>query len=150
MRSLVAGMRLWHWTLERLRQHTDARGAKLFCDARQGVTFAMADALCEVLAARSLALDVLEMETGRHSQGRECAAIFRDLSILMAGRAAANVSQTCAELLCGYAERFPVSGTEQGTLAELRADLCFSLRGTMDARERIAEFLRGTQNVAKI
>jgi hypothetical protein len=149
MHSLAAGMRLWQWTLERLRQHTDARGARLFCDARQGVTFAMADALCEVLAARSLALDVLEMETGRHSQGRECAAIFRDLSILATGRAAARISQTCAERLCGYAQRFPVSGAEQGTLAELRADLCVSLRGTMDARERIAEFLRGTQNVPK-
>jgi hypothetical protein len=89
------------------------------------------------------------METDRHSQGRECSVIFRDLSILATGRAAARVSQTCAELLCGYAERFPVSGAEQGTLAELRADLCVSLRGTMDARERIAKFLRGTQNVPK-
>jgi hypothetical protein len=147
MRSLAAGMRLWRWTLERLRQHTDARGAKLFCDARQGVTFAMADALCGLLAARSLALDVLEMETDHRSQGKEYAAIFRDLSILAAARAAARASQTCAELLCGYAERFPVSGVEQRALAELRADLCFSLRGTMDARERIAEFLRGAQNV---
>jgi hypothetical protein len=148
MRSLAAGMRLWQWTLERLREHKDARGARQVCDARQGVTFAMADALCEVLAARSLALDVLEME--RRSPGEDCAAIFRDLSILAAGRAAARVSQTCVEVLCGYAERFPVSGAEQQTLADLRAALCASLRGTMDARERIAEFLRGGQDVAKI
>jgi hypothetical protein len=148
MRSLAAGMRVWQWTLERLWEHTDARGARLFCDARQGVTFAMADALCEVLAARSLALDVLEME--RRSPGENCAAIFRDLSILAAGRAAARSSQICVELLCGYAERFPVSGAEQQTLADLRAALCASLRGTMDARERIAEFLRGGQDVAKI
>jgi hypothetical protein len=143
MRSLAAAMRLWQWTLERLREHTDARGARLFCDARQGVTFAMADALCGVLAARSLALDVLEMETDRRLHGSEYAAIFRDLSSLAAGRAAGRVSQTSVELLCGYAERFPVSGAEQGTLAELRANLCVSLCGTMDARERIAEFLRG-------
>jgi hypothetical protein len=103
----------------------------------------MADALCGVLAARSLALDVLEMETDRRLHGSEYAAIFRDLSSLAAGRAAGRVSQTSVELLCGYAERFPVSGAEQGTLAELRANLCVSLCGTMDARERIAEFLRG-------
>jgi hypothetical protein len=114
------------------------------------VTFAMADALCGLLAARSLALDVLEMETDHRSQGKEYAAIFRDLSVLASGRAASRASQTCVELLCGYAERFPVSSVEQRALAELRADLCFSLRGTMDARERIAEFLRGTQNAAKI
>jgi hypothetical protein len=140
MRNLAAGMRLWQWTLERLREHTDVRGAKQFCDARQGVTFAMADALCGLLAARSLALDVLEME--HRSQCKENATIFRDLSILAAGRAAARASQICAELLCGYAQRFPVSDAEQNTLADLRADLCTSLRGTMDAREWIAAFLR--------
>ena len=140
MRSLAAGMRLWQWTLERLLEHTDTRGAKQFCDARQGVTFAMADALCGLLAARSLALDVLEME--HRSQCKENATIFRDLSILAAGRAAARASQICVELLCGYAERFPVSGAELRTLAILRADLCASLRGTMDAREWIAAFLR--------
>jgi hypothetical protein len=148
MRSLAAGMRLWQWTLERLRKHTDARGAKQFCDARQGVTFAMANALCGVLAARSLVLDVLEME--RWSPAKNSVDLFRDLSILAAGRAAAHVEQICVEVLCGYAERFPVSNAEQGTLAELRADLCVSLRGTMDARERIAEFLRDAHGVAKI
>jgi hypothetical protein len=142
MRSLAEAMRLWRWTLERLQQQADARGARLYCDARQGVTFAMADALCGLLAARSLALDVLEMEMDRRSPGRECAAIFRDLSILAAGRAASRVSQTCADLLCGYAERFPISGAERRAFAELRANLCVSLGGTMNARERIAEFLR--------
>ena len=139
LRSLAEGMRLWQWTLERLRQQADARGARLYCDARQGVTFAMADALCELLAARSLAMDVLEMN--RYSPGRECGSIFADLSILAAGRAASHTAQTCAELLCGYAERFPVSGAERRAFAELRTKLCVSLRGTMDARERIAEFL---------
>jgi hypothetical protein len=148
MRTLAAGMRLWQWTLERLREHADARGAKQFCDARQGVTFAMADALCGLLAARSLALDVLEME--RRSPGKDGTVIFRDLSLLAAGHAASRASQICVELLCGYAERFPVSDAEQKTLGELRTDLCISLRGMMDARERIAEFLRCAQDVAKI
>ena len=93
MRTLATGMRLWQWTLERLREHADARGAKQFCDARQGVTFAMADALCGLLAARSLALDVLEME--RRSPGKDGTVIFLDLSLLAAGHAASRASLIC-------------------------------------------------------
>jgi hypothetical protein len=140
MRGLAEGMRLWQWTLEQLRQQVDARGVQLFCDARQGVTFAMAEALCELLAARSLALDVLELD--RSPQGRELAALFGDLSILAAGRAAAHTAQTCADLFGGYAERFPISAAARGAFARQRASLYASLQGTMDARERIAEFLR--------
>lgn len=143
LRTLAEGMRLWHWTLKRLRQQVDARGAMLYCDARQGVTFAMADALCGLLAARSLALDVLEMEINRQRPEMECASIFRDLNILASGRAASRTSQTCVELLCGYADRFPVSSAERRALAQLQAGLCASMSGTMDARERIAEFLCG-------
>ena len=146
MSSLAEGMRLWHWTLERLRQQADARGARLYCDARQGVTFAMADALCGLLATRSLALDVLEMESARRPLSSECASIFLDLSIHAAGRAASRAAQTCAELLFGYAQRFPVTAAERRAFAELRANLCISLRGSMDARERIAEFLRAGAN----
>jgi alkylation response protein AidB-like acyl-CoA dehydrogenase len=137
-------MRLWQWTLERLRQQADARGYLLYCDARQGVTFAMADALCGLLAARSLVLDVLEMERARHAQDSVCASIYCDLSTLASCRAAARASQTCAELLGGYAPRFPVSNAERRAFAELRTKLFVSLRGMMDTRERIAEFLRGT------
>jgi hypothetical protein len=140
-------MRLWQWTLERLRQQADTRGARLYCDARQGVTFAMADALCGLLAARSLALDVLEMERNSHPPDNKRASIFLDLSILAAGRAAARTAQTCVELLFGYAQRFPVSGAERRTFAEQRTKLCVSLRGTMDARERIAEFLRANRTI---
>jgi len=140
MRSLAEGMRLWQWTLEQLRQQVDARGVRLFCDARQGVTFAMAEVLCRLLAARSLALDVLEMD--RNPPGREFAALFGDLSILAAGRSAAHASQTCTEVFGGYAERFPISAAARGIFARQRASVCASLRGTMDARERIAEFLR--------
>ena len=146
MSSLAEGMRLWHWTLERLRQQADARGARLYCDARQGVTFAMADALCGLLATRSLALDVLEMESARRPLSSECASIFLDLSIHAAGRATSRAAQTCAELLFGYAQRFPVTAAERRAFAELRANLCISLRGSMDARERIAEFLRAGAN----
>jgi hypothetical protein len=141
---VAEGMRLWLWTLDRLRQQVDARGTRLYCDARQGVTFAMADALCGLLAARSLALDVLEMGIDHHPPEMEYASVFRDLSILAAGRAAARTSQTCVELLAGYANRSSVADTEQRDMAKLQTRLYVSLRGTMDARERIAEVLRGT------
>ncbi|MGD0681496.1 MAG: acyl-CoA dehydrogenase family protein [Terracidiphilus sp.] len=142
MRSLAGGMRLWQWTSERLRQQTDSGGFRLYSDARQGVTFAMADALCGLLAARSLALDVFEMEKARHPQESVCASIFYDLSTLASCRAATRVSQTYAELLGGYAPRFPVSIAERRAFAELRTKIFVSLRGMMDTRERIAEFLR--------
>jgi hypothetical protein len=145
LRSLAQGMRLWHWTLERLQQQADARGVLLYRDARQGVTFAMADALCGLLAARSLAMDVLEVDS--HPPDSDRVSIFLDLSILAAGRAVSRTAQICAELLCGYAERFPVSGAERRDLAEQRTKLCISLRGTMDARERIAEFLRANRTI---
>jgi hypothetical protein len=142
MRSLAEGMRLWQWTLERLRKQTDSRGFRLYCDARQGITFAMADALCGLLAARSLAVDVVEMERARHPQVSLCTSIFYDLSTLASCRAVARASQTCTELLGGYAPRFPVSNAELRAFAELQTKLFVSLRGMMDTRERIAEFLR--------
>jgi hypothetical protein len=143
IRSLAEGMRLWQWTLARLRQQADAKGFLLYCDARQGVTFAMADALCGLLAARSLALDVSEMERASHAQDNVCASNFRDLSALASCHAAVRVSQACAGLLGGYAPRFPVSSAERRAFAELRTKIFVSLRGMMDTRERIAEFLRG-------
>jgi hypothetical protein len=143
-RCLARGMRLWHWTLERLREKVDARGARLYSNARQGVTFAMADALCGLLAARSLALDFLEMEKSSSPNG-EYAAIFRKLSFVAARRAALRGLQICGDVLFGYAERFPISDNERKDFAKLRTDLCISLSGSMDAREEIAEFLRATQ-----
>jgi hypothetical protein len=142
IRSLAEGMRLWQWTLARLRQQADAKGFLLYCDARQGVTFAMADALCGLLAARSLALDVFEIEKDRHAQDSVCASIYNDLSTLASCHAAVRASQACAGLLGGYAPRFPVSSAERGAFAELRTKLFVSLRGMMDTRERIAKFLR--------
>jgi hypothetical protein len=141
MRSLTEGMRLWHWTLERLQESADARGAKLYCDARQGVTFAMADALCGLLAARSLALDFAQWETEVRPPNTE-RSIFLDLGILASGRAASRVAQVGTDLLCGYAQRFPIATPGQKEFARRRANLYRSLRGVNDARERLAEFSR--------
>ena len=143
-RSLTAGMRLWHWTLLQLRRQTDARGARLYCDARQGTTFPMADALCRLLAARSLTLDALELE----KSGRQGAAtafvssLFFDLSTIASVRAAGSVAQTCAAQLLGYDGQFPVSAATRSAFDELRTRLNMSLCGAMAARDRTARFLR--------
>jgi alkylation response protein AidB-like acyl-CoA dehydrogenase len=143
IRSLAAAMQLWHWTLLQLRQQTDSRGVRLFCDARQGVTFPMADALCWLLAARSLTLDALELEKGDR-QGTVTAfvlSLFFNLSTIVSGRAAGSVGQTCAALLLGYDGRFTVSAAIRGVFNDLRTKLEMSLSGVMAARDRAARFL---------
>jgi hypothetical protein len=138
--SFAEAMRLWLWTLERLRQSADARGGRLYCDARQSVTFAMADALCGLLAARSLALDLAQANLPLQTAER---SILADLGTLAAGRAAMRTAQISTDLLFASAPRFPVSEADRAAFAQRRADLYRRLRGMMDARERIAEYLRG-------
>jgi len=143
IRSLAAAMQLWHWTLLQLRQQTDSRGVRLFCDARQGITFPMADTLCWLLAARSLTLDALELEKGDR-QGTVTAfvlSLFFNLSTIASVRAAGSVGQTCAALLLGYDGRFTVSAAIRGVFNDLRTKLEMSLSGLMAARDRAARFL---------
>ena len=60
--TLASAMHLWPWTLNYLQKATDPAGNKLYHGQRQGVTFALADALCWLLASRCQILDVLELE----------------------------------------------------------------------------------------
>jgi hypothetical protein len=136
--SLTVGVRLWLWTLDQLRQQTDARGARLFSDARQGVTFAMADALCDLLAARALIADVLAR---KKADSTADARLLADLCTLAAGRAAGRVVQTCAGILFGYAERFPVTAEARSAFDDLQRKLFGSLNGMQNAQFRLALFL---------
>ena len=61
--ALATAMQMWLWTLQHLQNAKDADGNMLYHSNRQGVTFPLADALCWLLAARSLVLDVVELET---------------------------------------------------------------------------------------
>ena len=142
--SLTAGMRFWHWTLLQLRQQMDLRGVRLFCDARQGVTFPMADGLCTLLAARSLTLDLLELKkSGRYTSATAPElSLFSDLSIVASIRAAGSVGQICAALLFGYDGRFPVSAATKSSFDELQTRTNRSLAGVMAARDRVVHFLR--------
>jgi alkylation response protein AidB-like acyl-CoA dehydrogenase len=142
--SLAAGVRLWLWTLDQLRRQTDARGARLYADARQGVTFAMADALADILAARALIVDVFTQQNDGFCSATD-ARILADLCTLAAGRAAGRVAQTCVGVYFGYAERFPIIAEAKSAFDDLQRNLCHSLNGTRDAQLRLALFLCGAK-----
>jgi alkylation response protein AidB-like acyl-CoA dehydrogenase len=144
--ALATAMRLWLWTLDRLRDANDANGAPLYHNARQGVSFALADALCWLLAARCQILDVLELEAkgpanpvvaeGLPGQLR----FLTDLCHVQSARAAGEVGRICAELVHGYASpTAPQAGLEE--FAGLRAQLDGCLSGARLAKDRAAAAL---------
>ena len=106
--TLASAMQMWLWTLNHLQKSSDPEGGKLYHGQRQGVTFALADALCWLLASRCQILDVLELETqGANdpvaSEGLEGTVQFlSDLCHTQAAAAAGEVSRICAELVFGY------------------------------------------------
>ena len=106
--TLASAMQMWQWTLSHLQKATDPSGAKLYHGQRQGVTFALADALCWLVASRAQILDVLELEAqGANdpvaSEGLEGTVKFlSDLCHTQAASAAGEVSRVCAELVFGY------------------------------------------------
>jgi alkylation response protein AidB-like acyl-CoA dehydrogenase len=106
--TLASAMRLWLWTLSYLQKATDPNGNKLYHGQRQGVTFALADALCWLLASRCQILDVLELEArgGDDAVAAEglggTVQFLSDLCHTQAAQAAGEVSRICAELVFGY------------------------------------------------
>ena len=106
--TLASAMKLWLWTINHLQHSTDPKGNRLYHGQRQGVTFALADALCWLLASRAQILDVIELdERGKDdavaSEGLEGTVQFlSDLCHTQAARAAGEVSRICAELVFGY------------------------------------------------
>lgn len=122
--TLASAMELWSWTLRHLQEAKDSAGKPIFRDKRQGATFAMADALCWILAAHCQILDVLQI-AGPASQGAsypESAAaeniapdqasgelagflsFFTDLCHVQTATAAGEVGRICTELVFGYQE----------------------------------------------
>jgi alkylation response protein AidB-like acyl-CoA dehydrogenase len=106
--TLATAMTIWQWALEYLQGSKDAYGNKLYAGPRQGVTFALADALCWLLASRCQILDVIELE----ARGPQDPAVaeglngslnfLRDLCHVHAARSAGEVSRIAAELIYGY------------------------------------------------
>jgi alkylation response protein AidB-like acyl-CoA dehydrogenase len=108
--TLASAMKMWLWSLDYLQSATDPKGSKLFHGQRQGVTFAMADALSWLLASRYQILDVIELETRGGddpvaSEGLEGTVQFlSDLCHTQVAAAAGEVSRICTELVFGYTE----------------------------------------------
>jgi alkylation response protein AidB-like acyl-CoA dehydrogenase len=106
--TLASAMQMWLWTLSYLQKATDPYGNKLYHGQRQGVTFALADALCWLLASRCQILDVLELEARGGddpvaAEGLEGTLQFlSDLCHTQAAQAAGEASRICAELVFGY------------------------------------------------
>ena len=108
--TLASAMQLWLWTLNYLQKATDPGGNKLYHGQRQGVTFALADALCWLLASRCQILDVLELvargaDDPVAAEGLAGTVQFlSDLCHTQAAQAAGEVSRICGELVFGYNE----------------------------------------------
>ena len=106
--TLASAMKLWIWSLEHLQKAVDPEGNKLYHGQRQGVTFALADALCWLLASRAQILDVLELEAQGASDAVAAEGLagtvqfLSDLCHTQAAQAAGEVSRICAELVFGY------------------------------------------------
>jgi len=108
--TIASAMQLWLWTLNYLQKSTDPEGGKLYHGQRQGVTFALADALCWLLASRCQILDVLELDAKGPadpvaSEGLQGTVQFlSDLCHTQAAAAAGEGSRICAELVFGYSQ----------------------------------------------
>ncbi|MGA3264053.1 MAG: acyl-CoA dehydrogenase family protein [Terracidiphilus sp.] len=106
--TLASAMNLWLWTLNYLQKATDPGGNKLYHGQRQGVTFALADALCWLLASRCQILDVLELEARGADDAVAAEGLagtvqfLSDLCHTQAAQAAGEASRICAELVFGY------------------------------------------------
>jgi alkylation response protein AidB-like acyl-CoA dehydrogenase len=106
--TLATAMQMWHWTLEHLQHSKDGDGNKLYQSNRQGVTFALADALCWLLAARCQVLDVERLrekgaENPALADGLEGTVGFlTDLCHVQSTHTAGEVGRVCAELVYGY------------------------------------------------
>jgi alkylation response protein AidB-like acyl-CoA dehydrogenase len=106
--SLATAMQMWLWTIQHLQVAKDADGAALYQTNRQGVTFALADALCWLLSARALILDVMELEQKGPqnpvvAEGLAGTVQFlSDLCHVQTARSAGEAGRICAELVYGY------------------------------------------------
>jgi alkylation response protein AidB-like acyl-CoA dehydrogenase len=106
--TLGTAMQLWLWTLQHVQATTDADGGKLYHKTRQGVTFPLADALCWLLAARQMILDVIELEEKGAAQPALAEGLagtvgfFTDLCHVQTARVAGEIGRICAEIVHGY------------------------------------------------
>jgi alkylation response protein AidB-like acyl-CoA dehydrogenase len=142
--ALAAAMQMWQWTLNHLQKSTDPSGAKLYHSSRHGVTFPLADALCWLLAARSLILDVLELEEKGAANPVVAEGLaglvnfYTGLCHVQSARAAGEAGRISAELFFGYK---PQPASDEADYESLRVKLDASLAGAQLAKDRAADTL---------
>ena len=146
--SVVAeGMKQWLWTLEYLQANTDANGAKLYHSNRQGLTFSLADALCWLLAAQHLILDILELEE-KGPQNPTLAeglpglvAFMSDLAYVQSARSAGESSRVCSELVFGYQTPESVKLDAVAPFLQMQAKVAVGMAGSRLAKDHAGESL---------
>jgi alkylation response protein AidB-like acyl-CoA dehydrogenase len=142
--ALATAMQMWQWTLNYLQRTSDPNGNKLYHGQRQGVTFAMADALSWLVAARAQILDVLELETSGPadpvaSENLEGTVRFlSDLCATQAAAAAGEVSRISAELVFGYTSSNEGASADSSEFFKLQNEVAHSLNGLRLAKDRAA------------
>lgn len=141
--TLATAMELWLWSLEHLQKATDPDGAKLYQSNRQGVTFPMADALCWLLAAHQLILDVLELEAKGPqnpvvAEGLEgLLNFYTDLCHVQTARASGETARICAELVYGYNQH--PAWTEEACCGCYQAEDLNALEGVIPGIDGMAQ-----------
>jgi alkylation response protein AidB-like acyl-CoA dehydrogenase len=146
--SVVAeAMKQWLWTLEYLQANTDANGAKLYHSNRQGLTFSLADALCWLLAAQHLILDILELEE-KGPQNPTLAeglpglvAFMSDLAYVQSARSAGESSRVCSELVFGYQTPETVKAGAVAPFLQMQAKVTVGMAGSRLAKDHAGESL---------
>ncbi len=148
--TVATAMELWLFSLNHLQQARDGDGKLLYKGARQGVTFPLADALCWLLAARQLILDVIELET-RGPENPALAegldgfvAFYRDLCHVQSARAAGEVGRICAELVHGYTYHPSWDGNSCACYSTEELD---ALEGVAPGLASVCEGLQGADGV---
>lgn len=156
---LASAMELWQFTLSYLQDAKDSEGKKLFHNKRQGVTFAMADALGWLLGPYFLATDVMELiEKGPMSPTLgdavdDLVGFYKDICHVQAARAAGEVARICTELVYGYNEckcnepdgqlgdQAQCSNEEFKAFRELKAKVDMCMAGSRKAKDRAGSAL---------
>jgi alkylation response protein AidB-like acyl-CoA dehydrogenase len=142
--ALATAMQMWQWTLAYLQKTSDPNGNKLYHGQRQGVTFALADALSWLVAARAQILDVLELEARGPadpvaSEGLEGTVRFlSDLCATQSAGAAGEVSRISAELVFGYSSSDKEASDDSSEFFDLQNKVARSLSGLRLAKDRAA------------
>jgi alkylation response protein AidB-like acyl-CoA dehydrogenase len=139
--ALAKGMELWLYTLDSLQINKDEYGVRLYQNNRQAVSFAVADALCWLLASRYQIMDVIELkqkgpENPILAEGIDgYIQFFSDLCIVQSSRSVGEASRICNELMVGYVtDADSVAGLEKFIGLKNSADLASA--GARLARDR--------------